>query len=117
MDIEYIKPKFRYFECSRCSFKFLKKISESTSGIARCQNCEYPCIEYRLKGRFGQDTDILKTMPIYSQMKYYWLKNPKAWEENIKNRSTQNMSGGNKKTYLNDSSGHRIGEMPQAIEI
>jgi len=117
MDIEIIKPLFKYFECSRCSFSFVKKINESVSGIVMCVNCEYPCIDYRLKGRRLTDEEVLIKLPEYSRMKYYWMSYPKSWEDNIKHRTTQNLSGGNKKTWIKDNSGHRIGELPEIVEV
>lgn len=61
--------------------------------------------------------EVIKKLPVYTQMKYFWLKNPKSWDDNIKHRTTQNLAGGNKKVSLNDSSGHRIGAMPEIVKV
>lgn len=124
MDIQLTKPSFRYFECSRCGFKFLKKISESVSGIARCQNqnCEGPCLEHRLKHPYAgislTDEQALKKLPVYSQIKYYWIKYPKSWEENIKNRVSANKAGANSnQTKMKNASGENLGYMPGIFEV
>lgn len=117
MTIELIAPQARYFECSKCSFKFIKKITESASGIARCQNCSYPCLEYRLTKRLVKDEDIVKKMPIYQQLKYYWLKHPQAWLDNIAHRTTLNQTKQNTTTYLTDDAGVKLGEMPEMVEL
>lgn len=97
---------YKRFHCDRCGFQFIKKV---TSPISRCQKCEWGLTA---KGYENKRLDV------YSKMKLYWLKNPKAWEDNIKRRSTQNLAGSNsKRTFLNDSSGRRVGAMPEAQEI
>ena len=53
------------------------------------------------KGHSGSFTD-------WERMKQYFYKYPKAWEDNIKHRTT--VAG---KTYLTDNSGVRLGEMPK----
>lgn len=100
-------PKgYKRFCCDRCGFQFIKKV---TSPISRCLKCEWGLIALGYRNR-GLD--------VYSEMKLYWLRNPRAWEDNIKRRSTVNRQGGNsKQTYLNDSFGHRMGAMPEAVEI
>jgi hypothetical protein len=123
MDFEITRPTHRFFKCSRCSLTFKKKLYESSSGIARCALCEYPCVEYRFKhlacGVLLTDEQAVRRLPIYSQMKYFWLKHPKAWEENIKSRAImKNKEGGNKdRVYLNDSRGRRLGLMPEAVSL
>lgn len=121
MDIEYIPPQAKYFHCSKCGKTTTKKLTESISGIARCGICQYPAIEHRLKhpaaGIVLTDEQVIKRLPVYTQMKYYWLKNPKSWEDNIKKRETQNLAGGNKKIYMKDNSGHRVGAMPEVVKV
>lgn len=95
MDITY-KPAlpegFKRFECGRCGYKFVQKIY---SPVIRCKKCEYPCISIEFKN---------KKLDPYSEMKLYWLKNPKAWEDNIQKRAIANKEGGNSKVKMKDGS-------------
>lgn len=95
---------YKRFKCNRCGCQFVKRV---TSPVARCIKCENGCLALGYKNR---------RLDVYSQMKLNWLRNPKEWEDNIKRRTMQNLKDSDK-VYLNDSSGRRIGEMPEAIEI
>lgn len=80
MDIQ-LKPAlpkgYKRFECDRCGFKFIQKIS---SPIIRCKKCEWGLISLDFR---------YKKLDPYSEMKLYWLKHPKAWEDNIKKRTVK----------------------------
>lgn len=109
MDIKF-KPAvpngYKRFKCDKCGCQFIKRVK---SVVAECIKCRWGLLAV---GYNSQKVDT------YAKMKLYWLRNPKAWEDNIKRRTTQNLEGGNKKqTYLNDSFGNRLGIMPEAIDI
>lgn len=89
--------RFRRFKCRRCGLEFIKRHS---SIVERCLKCQTSVI----------DKDHRGSLDPYSQMKHYWYKYPKYWENQIKHRKL--IDG---KVYILDDKGYKIGVMPELI--
>lgn len=92
---------FKRFRCDRCGYQFVKKLA---SLATRCPKCfrGLKCLDF---------DNYVRHLDPYSRMKVGWVMNEKEWADNIRRRQIVG-----DKVYLNDSSGHRLGEMPTADE-